>query len=32
VLAQLGKIWESWGGTWGGRGKGEHADPIHFEA
>ena len=28
VLAYLGKVWESWGGTWGGR----FHDPIHFEA
>jgi hypothetical protein len=28
VLAALGKLWESWGGTWGGR----FNDPIHFEA
>jgi hypothetical protein len=28
ILQQLGRIWESWGGTWGGRGN----DPIHFEA
>lgn len=26
-LAQLGAIWESWGGRWGGR----FGDPIHFE-
>lgn len=29
VLAQLGQIWESWGGTWGGR---DGSDPIHFQA
>jgi hypothetical protein len=28
ALAKLGRVWESWGGTWGGRG----ADNIHFEA
>lgn len=28
VLQQLGEIWESWGGRWGGRKN----DPIHFEA
>lgn len=28
VLAQLGAIWESVGGTWGGR----FGDEIHFEA
>ena len=27
VLPALGRLWESWGGTWGGRFK----DPIHFE-
>lgn len=26
-LADLGKIWESWGGVWGGN----FDDPIHFE-
>jgi hypothetical protein len=26
-LADAGALWESWGGTWGGRFK----DPIHFE-
>lgn len=26
-LRALGSLWESWGGTWGGRFK----DPIHFE-
>lgn len=26
-LARLGRIWESWGGKWGGR----FHDPIHFE-
>ena len=28
LLAELGRIWEEWGGRWGGRG----GDPIHFEA
>lgn len=28
VLAQAGRIWESWGGRWGGR----FHDEIHFEA
>jgi hypothetical protein len=28
VLEELGRVWESVGGTWGGRG----SDPIHFEA
>lgn len=28
LLAQAGRTWESWGGTWGGRFR----DPIHFEA
>lgn len=27
-LARLGRIWESWGGTWGAR----FGDPIHFQA
>lgn len=27
VLQWLGKVWESWGGRWGGR----FNDPIHFE-
>jgi LAS superfamily LD-carboxypeptidase LdcB len=27
VLAAMGELWESWGGTWGGR----FNDPIHFE-
>lgn len=27
-LRQAGRIWESWGGRWGGR----IGDPIHFEA
>jgi len=27
-LAHLGRIWESWGGIWGGH----FNDPIHFEA
>lgn len=26
-LRSLGSLWESWGGTWGGR----FNDPIHFE-
>lgn len=26
-LQDLGELWESWGGTWGGRFR----DPIHFE-
>ena len=26
VLPQLGQLWESWGGTWGGT-----RDPVHFE-
>jgi D-alanyl-D-alanine carboxypeptidase len=25
--ADLGKVWESWGGVWGGR----YGDPVHFE-
>lgn len=25
-LAWLGKVWESWGGTWGGP-----KDPVHFQ-
>ena len=28
ALNDLGLLWESWGGRWGGRFK----DPIHFEA
>lgn len=28
-LGELGRLWESWGGTWGGRWR--NADPIHFE-
>ena len=28
ALRELGKVWESWGGVWGGRFK----DPIHFSA
>jgi D-alanyl-D-alanine carboxypeptidase-like protein len=28
VLYQMGRLWEWWGGRWGGRG----GDPIHFEA
>lgn len=33
VLERLGAIWESWGGTWGGRPHiaGHRADPIHFQ-
>lgn len=27
ALSDLGKLWESWGGIWGG----ENKDPIHFE-
>ena len=27
LLAELGQLWESWGGRWGGRA----GDPIHFE-
>ena len=27
ALKELGEIWESWGGTWGGRFK----DPVHFD-
>jgi hypothetical protein len=27
ILEQLGRLWESVGGTWGGTG-----DPIHFQA
>ena len=26
-LADLGSVWESWGGVWGGR----YGDPVHFE-
>jgi hypothetical protein len=29
VLEAMGALWESWGGTWGGRFGA--ADPIHFE-
>lgn len=29
ILTQLGAVWESVGGTWGGR---DGSDPIHFEA
>jgi LAS superfamily LD-carboxypeptidase LdcB len=25
-LENAGRVWQSWGGTWGGQ-----ADPIHFE-
>jgi hypothetical protein len=28
ALQRAGAIWESWGGTWGGR----IGDPIHFQA
>ncbi len=28
LLAEMGGLWEWWGGRWGGRG----GDPIHFEA
>src|SRR5260370_11128406 len=28
ALGELGALWESWGGRWGGRGQ----DPIHFES
>jgi hypothetical protein len=28
-LARAGQIWESWGGTWGGRFR--NLDPIHFQ-
>ena len=28
ALTELGALWESWGGTWGGR----FDDPIHFDA
>lgn len=27
ALAELGRVWESWGGVWGGR----FADEVHFE-
>lgn len=27
-LEQAGRVWESWGGRWGGR---RYNDPIHFE-
>lgn len=27
ALSRAGRIWESWGGTWGGE-----RDPIHFQA
>lgn len=26
-LSDLGSVWESWGGVWGGR----YGDPVHFE-
>ena len=29
ALADLGDLWESWGGTWGGNWR--HPDVIHFE-
>jgi len=28
ILAYLGAVWSSWGGTWGAK----FGDPIHFEA
>lgn len=28
LLEQMGLLWESWGGRWGGRA----GDPIHFDA
>lgn len=28
VLREAGRVWEAWGGRWGGR----FNDPIHFEA
>jgi hypothetical protein len=27
ALAELGKVWEEWGGVWGGR----FGDEVHFE-
>lgn len=30
VLAAAGRVWEAWGGTWGGRFRRD--DPIHFQA
>ena len=30
ALADMGQLWESWGGTWGGRF--HPTDPVHFEA
>jgi len=30
VLAYLGAVWKSWGGTWGGDFR--QSDPVHFEA
>lgn len=27
ALADVGKLWESWGGVWGGH----YSDPVHFE-
>lgn len=29
-LARAGAVWESWGGTWGGKFR--NLDPIHFQA
>ena len=33
ALSELGALWESWGGVWGGRPQraGSQYDPIHFE-
>lgn len=28
ILAYLGQVWSSWGGTWGAK----FGDPIHFQA
>lgn len=28
ILAYLGQVWTSWGGTWGAK----FGDPIHFQA
>lgn len=30
ALEDMGALWESWGGTWGGRFRA--SDPVHFEA
>lgn len=30
-LRRFGRLWESWGGRWGGRFR-PKSDPIHFEA